>query len=177
MAKTRDGETMERFDIYDRNRQPTGRTGIRGEPMQPGDYGLIVCVWVHDGHGRLLLTRRAKEKSYAGFWENSGGAARAGETSRGAIARELWEETGIRAAEDRFVLLGSDRTRDYHFDFYALEDATPLSRIRLLPGETCDAKWVSFPEMRRMVAEGQVADVIGRRFLQQERQLLSLQRA
>ena len=79
-------------DIYDADRNLTGRTHRRGSPWRKGEYGLVVCVWVYDGRGHILLTRRAKGKSFAGTWENSGGAAKAGETSRQAIARELYEE-------------------------------------------------------------------------------------
>ena len=96
------GERMEYNDVYDEKRRWTGRVHRRGTPWRRGEYGLVVCVWVYDGKGNLLMTRRAKGKSFAGTWENSGGAAKAGETSRKAIARELFEETGIRAAEDQF---------------------------------------------------------------------------
>ena len=96
---------MEFNDIYDENRQRTGRIHQRGTRWNPGEFGLVVCVWVYDGRGHLLLTRRAEGKSFAGTWENSGGAAQAGETSRQAIVRELFEETGIRAAEEEFELL------------------------------------------------------------------------
>ena len=41
-------------DIYDEDRQPTGRVHLRGTPWKPGEYGLVVCVWVYDGRGRLL---------------------------------------------------------------------------------------------------------------------------
>ena len=85
--------------------QPAGFTAAEAAGRE---YGLVVCVWVYDGAGHVLLTRRAKEKSFAGTWENSGGAAQAGETSRQAVARELFEETGIRAEEGEFELLGSD---------------------------------------------------------------------
>ncbi len=51
----------------------------------------------------------AGEKSFPNTWENSGGSAWAGESSRQAIARELYEETGIRAREEAFLLLESDR--------------------------------------------------------------------
>ena len=88
---------MEFNDIYDKDRHLTGRLHRRGERWRKGEYGLVVCVWVHDGKGNLLLTRRAKGKTFAGTWENSGGGAQAGETSLQAIARELFEETGIRA--------------------------------------------------------------------------------
>ena len=75
-------------DVYDAQRRRTGRTHLRGTPWGSGEYGLTVCVWVYDGRGRLLLTRRAPEKSFAGTWENSGGMARAGEDSLTAIQRE-----------------------------------------------------------------------------------------
>ena len=68
-------------DIYDAQRRRTGRRHLRGTAWGPGEYGLVVCVWVYDGRGKLLLTRRASEKSFAGTWENTGGAAQAGEDS------------------------------------------------------------------------------------------------
>ena len=74
------GLFMEEFnDVYDKDRNLTGRLHLRGTPWKPGEYGLVVCVWVYDGKGNILLTRRAPEKSFAGTWENSGGAAKAGE--------------------------------------------------------------------------------------------------
>ena len=99
---------MEWNDIYDENRNLTGRVHRRGSAWKPGEYGVVVCVWVYDGAGHLLLTRRAKGKSFAGTWENSGGAVKAGETSRQAVARELFEETGIRANPEEFEYLDTD---------------------------------------------------------------------
>ena len=52
----------ERVDVYDASRRRTGRVRRRGEAMKPGEYGLVVCVWVCDGAGHLLLTKRAPEK-------------------------------------------------------------------------------------------------------------------
>ena len=50
---------MELNDIYDENRNLTGKLHRRGTPWKPGEYGVVVCVWVYDGRGHLLLTRRA----------------------------------------------------------------------------------------------------------------------
>ena len=107
---------MEFNDIYDKDRNRTGRVHRRGTPWHKGEYGYVVCVWVYDGKGKLLLTRRAKGKSFAGTWENSGGAVQAGENSRQAIARELLEETGIRAEEDEFELLDTGSDGNTHYD-------------------------------------------------------------
>ena len=52
---------MEYNDVYDENRQLTGKTHRRGTPWKKGEFGLVVCVWVHDGRGNLLLTRRADQ--------------------------------------------------------------------------------------------------------------------
>lgn len=168
---------MELNDIYDKDRNLTGRLHRRGTRWHAGEYGLVVCVWVYDGRGNLLLTRRAPEKSYPGTWENSGGAAQAGETSRRAIARELFEETGIRAGEDEFEFLGSDRDRNTHYDFYCLRRATPIEQIVLLPGETDGVRWVPMGAVRAMVRAGEISRVIGRQFIRQEEALLARQNA
>ena len=166
---------MEYNDIYDCDRNLTGRIHRRGSSWKPGEYGLVVCVWVYDGKGKLLLTRRAKGKSFAGTWENSGGAVQAGETSRQGIARELFEETGIRAQPEEFELIGSDTDRCTHYDFYCLKRATPLSQIVLLPGETDGAKWVTFRQVHDMIARRQICQIIAHQFLRQENDLLARQ--
>ena len=170
-------DSLEWNDIYDKNRNLTGRVHRRGTRWRPGEYGLVVCVWVYDGKGNILLTRRAKGKSFAGTWENSGGAAKAGETSRMAIARELFEETGIRAGEEEFEYIGSDRDRNAHFDFYCLKRRTPLTEIVLLPGETDGVQWASHEQIHRMVTTGEICRIIGRQFLRQEPELLRRQDA
>ena len=168
---------MEWNDIYDKDRRLTGRVHKRGTPWRNGEYGLVVCVWVYDGEGNLLLTRRAPGKSYAGTWENSGGAVKAGENSRSAIARELFEETGIRADPGEFELLGSDRDRHTHYDFYCLKRTTPLEEIVLLPGETDAVQWASMEKVRRMVKNGEICRIIGHQFRRQEEALLQRQNA
>ena len=158
-------------DIFDENRNLTGRVHQRGTPWKAGEFGLVVCVWVYDGMGHLLLTRRAKEKSFAGTWENSGGAAQAGETSRQAIARELYEETGIQAREEEFELLGTERDRNTFYDFYCLKRQVKLKDIVLLPGETDDVMWASFGKVHWMVRTGKICRIIGHQFHKQESQL------
>ena len=156
---------MEYNDIYDKDRNLTGRTHRRGTPWRKGEYGLVVCVWVCDGRGKVLMTRRAPEKSFAGTWENSGGAAQAGESSIQAIVRELREETGISAAPEEFRLLCSGRDRFAHYDFYILKRTTPIAEIVLQPGETDAVKWVTFSEVHQMIQRGEVCKVIADQFL------------
>ena len=165
------GAEKEWNDIYDENRALTGRTHRRGTPWKPGEYGLVVCVWVYDGRGHLLLTRRAPGKSFAGTWENSGGAVKAGETSREAIARELFEETGIKADPEEFELLTSDKDRNMFYDHYCLKRRVSLKDIVLLPGETDDVMWASFGKVHWMIRTGKICRIIGHQFFLLEKQL------
>ena len=159
---------VEYNDIYDENRQLTGRTHRRGSSWKPGEYGLVVCVWVYDGRGKLLMTRRAEGKSFAGTWENSGGAAKAGETSLQAIARELREETGIHAEESEFRLFSQEQEGHTFYDFYFLKKNVKLEDIVLQPGETDDVRWVSFNQVHAMIRRRQICRIIAGQFLKQE---------
>lgn len=158
-------------DIYDENRCLTGRVHLRGTPWKSDEYGLVVCVWVYDGRGHLLLTRRAQGKSFAGTWENSGGAAKAGEDSRQAIARELYEETGIVADPSEFELLDTDQDRNYFFDHYCLKRQIRLKDVKLQAGETDDVMWASFGKIHWMIRTGKICKIIGRQFRRLEKQL------
>lgn len=158
-------------DIYDENRHKTGRLHLRGTPWEEGEYGLVVCVWVYDGRGKLLLTKRAPEKSFAGTWENSGGAARAGEDSLTAVHRELKEETGIDAPLEAFEKLDSERDKNTFYDFYCLKYPVSLQKIVLQPGETDDCMWASYGKIHWMIRRKKICRIIARQFYRQERML------
>lgn len=87
----------ELWDIYDANKELTGRTMKRNDfTMKDGDYHLTVLGVVMKPTGEFLVTRRVMSKSWApGWWEVSGGAAIAGEKSYDAVVREIREETGL----------------------------------------------------------------------------------
>ena len=168
---------MEWNDVYDRDRNRTGKIHKRGTDWKTGEYGMVVCVWVYDGLGKVLLTRRAPGKTVAGTWENSGGAVQVGEDSRTAIVRELFEETGIRARGEDFELLASCTEGKFHYDHYCLYCNIPLEKIVLQPGETDAAKWVTFSQVHEMIRQKEICRVIARQFLRLEPALLARQRA
>ena len=168
---------MELNDIYDKDRNLTGRVHVRNTKWAPGEYGLVVCVWVYDGKGNLLMTRRAPEKTFAGTWENPGGAAQAGESSIQAIQRELFEETGIRAEKEDFEFLRTTRDNRCFYDHYCLKSQVRLEEIVLLPGETDAVKWVSHADVHEMIRRKEICQIITQQFLEEEPQLQKRQTA
>ncbi|NLI53433.1 MAG: NUDIX domain-containing protein [Clostridiales bacterium] len=156
---------MELWDLFDTDRRPLGKTHARGTPVNPGEYHIVVSIWTVDSKGNILLTLRAPSKeSYPDRWENTGGSALAGETSRQAAIRELMEETGIAAIEDELILLGAQTARDSFVDHYLLRRDVDLRDVRLQPGETADAKWVELEELDAMIADLSLAKPIGEQF-------------
>ena len=158
---------MELWDLYDKELKPLGKTNIRGLPLDKGEYHLVVFVWTFNSCGQVLMTKRSAEKqSYAGLWEHTGGSVQAGETSLQAIQRELREETGISATVEDLQLAESYRRSNDICDIYFLKKDVPLEEIRLQPGETCDAKWVSRAQLEDMISKGEVARPDAQRYRQ-----------
>lgn len=153
---------MEFFDLYSVNRQPLGKMVLRGAPIPRGEYHIVVQVMTINSSGEILLTQRVPEKTSGGKWECSGGCAVSGETSREAAVRELFEETGIRAAEDEIGLEWSLTTDSMLRDFYILEKDVPLSALRLQSIEVCAAKWVSFERLCEMARCGQTTRTVAK---------------
>jgi len=109
--------------------------------------------------GEVLLMRRCRP---AGFWQSVTGSLEWGETAPQAAARELYEETGLRAGgrlidlrrKVRFPIVGPWRARyapDRHWNLehaYAL--LLPHRRlIRLAPGEHREYRWLPWPQAAR----------------------------
>ena len=90
---------MEFWDIYDKDKKPTGRTMKKNDwILKDGEYHLSVLGVIHRPDGRFLITQRVMTKAWApGWWEVSGGAAQAGESSFTAVCREVPITERIRA--------------------------------------------------------------------------------
>lgn len=91
---------MEFWDIYDSEKRKTGRTMKRNDwCLKDGEYHLTVLGVIMRPDQKFLITKRVMTKAWApGWWEVSGGAAQAGESSEEAVRREIQEETGLDVA-------------------------------------------------------------------------------
>ncbi len=158
----------EYWDLYDENRQPLGKTILRGsmKPMS-GSYHVAVMIVTMNSHGKLLCTLRSKDKeTYPGLWEFTAGSVLAGEDSFTAAGRELFEETGISAEKGEFKLIKTVREAAAFIDCFFLRRDTDISEIKLQKGETEGAKWVSKAELENMIAQKKVAFPVERRYSQ-----------
>jgi A/G-specific adenine glycosylase len=102
-------------------------------------------VALSDG-GRWLVQRRAPTGLLGGLWEFPGGRIEPGERPDSAAVRELWEETGARAAD--LTSVGIVRHRYSHFgvELHVFSGAAAHPRPRLGP----DRRWVTPAQLRRL---------------------------
>jgi 8-oxo-dGTP diphosphatase len=64
---------LEIWDLYDANRQPLGRTIVRGESLADGEYYICGEIWVMNSAGQFLITKRHPDKKAGNLWEFVGG--------------------------------------------------------------------------------------------------------
>ena len=144
----------ELWDVYDAQRNLTGRTHRRGDPLPHGDYHLTVHVWIRNSHGEYLLTKRAPNKGFPNMWECSGGSALAGDDSLTAALREAREETGLRLSPERGICLLPIPREDNFCDVWLFRQEFSLDDIILQPGETCEAMLATEEKIIEMYREG-----------------------
>ena len=151
---------MELWDIYDINKNKTGRTMIRNDwTMAEGDYYLSVLGVIHRPDGRFLITRRAMDKAWApGWWEIPGGGVKSGETSFEAVCREVLEETGVDVSKAeggyRFCYHRENKGQNYIVDIYRFEMDITEKDVRLQTDEDIDGKFATLDEIKKIAQEG-----------------------
>lgn len=144
----------ELWDVYDEDRNLTGRLHRRGEPLPPGEYHLAVHVWLRNSRGEYLLTKRSPNKGFPNLWECTGGSALAGDDSLAAALREAREETGLLLQPENGRLLNSALVDDYFRDVWLFEQEYNLADVILLEGETCDKMQATKEKILTMYEEG-----------------------
>ena len=144
----------ELWDIYDENRNLTGRTHRRGDFLAPGDYHLVVHVWVQNSRGEFLITKRSPNKGFPNMWEPTGGSALAGDDSMTAAIREMREETGLELDSQKGRCVITYRGDEHFSDVWLFRQDFDLADVKLLEGETCDAIYATASAIRKMLADG-----------------------
>jgi 8-oxo-dGTP pyrophosphatase MutT (NUDIX family) len=144
----------ELWDVYDRERNLTGRFHRRGEPLQQGDYHMVIHVWLQNRKGQFLITKRSPNKGFPNMWECTGGSALAGDDSLSAAMREVKEETGLTLIPENGKVILSGISTDYFYDIWVFQQDFELKEVVLLEGETCDVRYATAEEILKMQQEG-----------------------
>ena len=153
---------MEFWDIYDKDKKPTGRTMKKNDwILKDGEYHLSVLGVIHRPDGRFLITQRVMTKAWApGWWEVSGGGVQAGESSIEAVRREVIEETGIDISDFDGGLQftyrrdNPDEKDNYFVDVYKFTGDFEEKDVRPQEAETDGFKLATLDEIKEYAEQG-----------------------
>lgn len=153
---------MELWDIYDENKQITGRTMKRNDwNMKEDEFHLTVLCVLQRLDGKFLITKRVMTKSWApGWWEVSGGAVQAGENSKDAIRREVMEEVGLNISKAEgglfytYKRVNPEEKDNYFVDVYRYVMDFTEEDITLQKEETDGFKIATLEEIENLAKKG-----------------------
>lgn len=153
---------MEFWDIYDRNKEKTGRTMKRNDwCLKDGEYHLTVLGVIMRPDQKFLITKRVMTKAWApGWWEVSGGAAMAGETSEEAVRREILEETGLDVSDCKggyqftYKRENPGEGDNYFVDIYRYTVDFDETDLKLQDAETDGYRLATAEEIKELADQG-----------------------
>ena len=144
----------ELWDVYDENRNLTGRVQRRGDMLEGDVYHLVVHIWTRNSKGEFLLTKRSPNKGFPNMWESTGGSALAGDDSLTAAVREVREETGVELDPTAGKCVITYRRENYFCDVWLFRHEFDLDAVTLLEGETCDKMKADRNMIRKLYQDG-----------------------
>ena len=147
---------MEMWDLYDYQRQKTGETMRRGDPIPAGRYHLTVRVCIFNHAGQMLIQQRQPFKdSWSNRWDLTvGGCVAAGENSQLAGQREVAEEIGYEVDLTGMTPAVTVTTKNIFNDNYILIREIDPAELKLQPEEVQAAKWATKEEIFDMIDDG-----------------------
>jgi mutator protein MutT len=151
---------MEYWDLYNKGRQKLNKIHLRGEKINPGEYHIVVNIWIINNENKILLTQRHSEKEFPLKWECTGGSLITGEDSFAAALREVEEEIGIKLKKENGKLIDTIIRKDDIKDIYLFNENIRIEETKLQKEEVINIKWVTVKEFNEMVKKGEIAETI-----------------
>lgn len=144
---------MEIRDLYDVNKNLTGKTFVKGEQVPKGYYYLIVAVILENSNGDFLIQKRVSRKG--GKWALTAGHPKSGENSFMGLCSEASEELGIDISNDNPRLVDTWINNDQIFDIYYLRKDINIEDIVIQEEEVDGVRYASLDEINEMHDKGE----------------------
>ena len=145
-------------DIYDENKNKTGKTKVRHKDiLEKGEYIIGVQAIIINSKKQILISQRSKFKENLPLkWECNGGALLSGEDIIDGVIREIYEELGIKLLKKEAIFLKTVK-KNYEFkEIYLFKKDIQKEEIKFTDREAIDAKWVNIDEFIRMFNNGEI---------------------
>lgn len=154
----------ELWDIYDENKNKTGKTAERDVTiLQKGEYHIVVTGIILNSKNEILISKRAMNKKFGGMWECNGDSILAGETSKEGILRELKEELGVTFKPEEAIFLKEvkrEKVPQNFKDLWLFRKDINIEDLIFPDGEATEAKWVNIDEFIKMFNNNEIIPTV-----------------
>ena len=139
---------MEYLDLYDENYKKIGKTILRGEKPQKGEYIRVVIVFIENSKHQFLFQMTSKEKN--SVYATTGGHVKAGSTPLKTIQEEVFEELGILIDKKKFKHVFKNHKNHFILDAYYVKQDIDVKILKLQKEEVEYVKWFTKEELREI---------------------------
>jgi isopentenyldiphosphate isomerase len=145
------------FEIYDSQKNKTGKTGIRDVRLQNDEYRFAVMAVVFNKEGKILVQKRTSNKYvFPDMWDYAAaGGAVAREELYKSCERELFEEMGIRVDLSKTQSRMTFSFSEGWTEVYMLELDISEKDLTLQESEVSEAKFLTEDEYLELVESGE----------------------
>jgi isopentenyldiphosphate isomerase len=144
---------MELFDLFDKNRIPTGEIMEKWTPVPKDRYRQVIRIVIFNSKGETLIQQRTADKrSYPNAWDFSvSGSVIKGETSYQGAEREAFEELGLKVDLSNHRPSFTINFEKGFDDYYILNLDVDLDSLKLQKEEVAAVKWATKEEILKMI--------------------------
>ena len=143
---------VERRDLYDKDRNLTGKTIAKGEEIPKGYYITTVVCFMENNNGKFLMQKRSVQKD--GLWGTTGGHPKSGEDSLTGIHSEILAELGLDIDPKKLKLVTTIQDNKLICDIYYLKKDINLDDIIMQESEVADVKYFTLDEIEELYRKG-----------------------
>ncbi len=139
---------MEYRDLYDKDRNLTGKTIAKGEKTPPGYYIMVVVCFMENSRGEFLMQKRSKVKD--GLWGTTGGHPKTGEDSLTGMHTEILEELGLDINPSELSFVTTVQDNKIICDIYYLKKDINLNDIVMQESEVAAVKYLTLDDIEAL---------------------------
>lgn len=147
----------EYLELCDKNGKSLGKTILRGNKPNAGEFIRLVLVCMENSEGQLLIQKTSKNKD--GKHAFTGGHVKAGQSCKEACIDEILEELGIeiKNKEIQFVNKFIYKESALFYVYHALKDFS-LEELKLQKEEVEFVKWLDKNEIEFLISIGELRE-------------------
>lgn len=154
---------MEKWDLYTKCREKTGKEHVRGEKIPEGFYHLVVHIWIRNCKGEYLISQRSANRPTCPLmWECVGGSVLMGESSIDGALREVKEEVGLDLDPETGKILFTKVRSTFNdiLDVWLFEYDGDLHLDAATTDEVADCRWMTVSEIRKLYADNRLVQTL-----------------